>query len=233
MTGRTRFFVLGAMLVLSITLCTGLVAYYNTGLLSAAQPAGRAELTYLPGDSAAVAYASVAEVMKSDVRKRIQQALPTGEEKQKLLDETGIDIERDIDSVVAGFNPEAKQEGVVVLVRGRFDAAKIEALATSHGATVETYQGKRLLVASDMSKMHEAMAHDSMAQHDQATHVAHTEALHSTAALGFFEPGLLAMGDPAAIKRAIDVHVSGENVTKNDDLMKIINDLKSGNNAWI
>jgi hypothetical protein len=233
MTGRTRFFVLGAVLVLSIGLCTGLVAYYNTGMLTASAPAGQAELTYVPQDSAAVAYANVAEVMKSDVRKRIQQALPTGEDKQKLLDETGIDVEKDIDSVVAGFNTDGKQDGVVVLIRGRFDAAKIESLAQSHGAVPEDYKGKHLLVGHETPNGHDTMAHDPAARHADATHAAHMEALHSTAALGFVEPGLLALGDPDAIKRAIDVHVSGENVTKNNDLMKIINDLKSGNNAWI
>jgi hypothetical protein len=229
MTSRTRFFVLGSVLVVSIGLCTGLVAYYNSGLSAAADPSGRADLAYLPVDSAAVAYASVAEVMKSDVRKRIQQALPTGEEKQRLLDETGIDLEHDIDSVVAGFTTgitgASAPDGVVVLIRGRFDAAKIEGLATSHGATMETYKGKRLLVTGAMPK-----SNDTMAGHGDASHFG---ALHSTGALGFLEPGVLALGDSDAIKRAIDAQASGQNVTKNADLMKLINDLKSGSNAWV
>jgi hypothetical protein len=225
MTSRTRFFVLGSVLVLSVGLCTGLVAYYNSGLSATADPSGRAELAYLPVDSTAVAYASVAEVMKSDVRKRIQQALPTGEDKQRLLDETGIDLEHDIDSVVAGFtNGGPAPEGVVVLIRGRFDVAKIEGLVTAHGAALETYKGKRLLVAATMPN------HDTVASHGDASHFG---MLHSTGALGFIEPGVLALGDSAAIKRAIDAHDSGENVTKNADLMKLINDLKSGSNAWV
>jgi hypothetical protein len=225
MTSRTRFFVLGSVLVVSIGLCTGLVALYSGGLSAAADPSGRGELAYLPVDSTAVAYASVAEVMKSDVRKRIQQALPTGEDKQRLLDETGIDLEHDIDSVVAGFtNGEPAQNGVVVLIRGRFDAAKIEGLVTAHGATMETYKGKRLMVAGTMPN------HDAVANRGDASHF---EMLHSTGALGFVEPGVLALGDSAAIKRAIDAHESGENVTKNADLMKLINDLKNGSNAWV
>jgi hypothetical protein len=226
MTSRTRFFVLGSVLVVSIGLCTGLVAFYNSGLSAAADPSGRAELAYLPVDSTAVAYASVAEVMKSDVRKRIQQALPTGEEKQRLLDETGIDLEHDIDSVVAGFtNGGPAPEGVVVLIRGRFDAAKIEGQATTHGAALETYKGKRLLVMSAPANTHEAVAGRGDASHFGM--------LHSTGALGFLEPGVLALGDSDAIKRAIDAHASGENVTKNADLMKLINDLKTGSNAWV
>jgi len=226
MTTRTRYFVLGSALVLSLGLCTGLVAYYNDGLSSMTAPAGRSELAYLPEDSSAVGFANVSEVMKSDVRKRIQQALPTGEEKQRLQDETGIDLEHDIDSVVAGFNGGGSpHDGVVVLVRGHFDPAKIEALAEQHGAVAETYKGKRLLVSSERSNMH-----DTVAGHADTSHFG---VLKSTGALGFVENGLLALGDADAIKAAIDAHESGNNVTKNADLMKIVNDLKSGNNAWI
>src|SRR5690606_21720146 len=73
-------------------------------------------------------------------------ALPDGSEKDRFLKETGIDVERDIDTVIAGIGPDgAESRGPVVLLRGRFDATRIEQAATSHGATVEEYKGRRML----------------------------------------------------------------------------------------
>ena len=226
MTSRTRYFLFASVAVLSLGLCTGLVAYYNGALPFSAPVAGRSELAYLPADSTAVAYANVAEVMKSEFRKRIQQALPTGEDKQKLLEETGIDLEHDIESVVAGFTgDDPAQGGAIVLIRGRFDATKVESMCTAHGATIEVYKGKRLLLGGEMPKAREGVA--SMGSGS------HFEVLHNAGGLAFLDSNLLVIGDSGAIKRAIDAAASGENVTKNDQLMKLVDDLRTGNNAWV
>ena len=107
--------------------------------------------------------------------------LPTGEAKDELLQETGIDIENDIDIVVAGFTPPAAgtsmEQGAVVLVRGRFDVTQIETLATQHGAAVEEYGGKRMLVFSD-----------------DARHRSQPPDCDGKPGLAFLEPGLLGLG---------------------------------------
>src|ERR1700733_13237179 len=123
MTRLTRNFMLGSAVVVLLGLCTGLVAYYNGGLPIG--PAGNpSELSYLPQGTNVVAQADVAAIMKSDFRKHLPQSLQTGEEKQKLQDETGIDLEKDIDSVVAGFgNSQQAAQGTLVFTRGRFDQA--------------------------------------------------------------------------------------------------------------
>jgi len=41
--------------------------------------------------------------MDSQFRQKLHEVMPTGAEKDRLFAETGIDIERDIDTVVAGL----------------------------------------------------------------------------------------------------------------------------------
>ena len=70
---------------------------------------------------------------------------------RELQEQTGINIETDIDRVVACLHPDPDDKNMpgagMVLARGRFDETKIEALMREHGAQVEAYKGKRLIVA--------------------------------------------------------------------------------------
>lgn len=143
MTQRTRYFLTGSALVLMVGLATGLVAYYNGNLPLGARSADLSEFTYLPADSTAVAFADVRAIMDSEFRQKLRQVLPTGEEKDKLQAETGIDLERDIDTVVASFSGnQATPSGALVLVRGRFNDVQVETVARQHGAAVEEYSRK-------------------------------------------------------------------------------------------
>lgn len=222
MNKRTRYFVVGSVAIVVVGLCTGLVAFYNGGLplLSSAQ--GPSELAYLPADSSAVAYANVREVMNSDFRQKINQAIPTGEARDEFLKETGIDIERDIDTVVAAAG--AGEQGPVVLVRGRFNASQIEALLMQNAGTVETYQGIR--VATGAHKIH-AVPEGSV---DVPRDVVMKE--NQPPAVGFLETDLLVVGSVASVKRAIDSKVSGQNVTTNSELMTYVNNIRAGQSAW-
>src|SRR5256885_15924670 len=101
MTKRTRYFMFGAGLVLLMAVGTGLVAFYNGGLPMLRSTSGPQDLAYLPSGASAVAFANVHDIMNSEFRQKIRQVLPTGEEKDKLLQDTGIDLEHDIDTVVA------------------------------------------------------------------------------------------------------------------------------------
>ena len=95
MTTRTRYFVITSLLVLVVGLGTGLLAYY-TGLPGGLRLGGDGpdELRYVPRNAAVVAYADVREIMISDIRQRIRQAVPVPEDGQRQFQEqTGIDIE--------------------------------------------------------------------------------------------------------------------------------------------
>jgi hypothetical protein len=211
MNQRTRSFLIGSAAVVLLGLGTGLVAYYNGGLPTLGQ-ASDAEFHYLPASAAAVGYADVRSIMSSEFRQKLREVLPTGEEKDKIQAEFGVDIENDIDTVSAAYLGGGTAESVVVIVRGRFDAGQIEAKATEHGAVAEEYKGKKMLVFSASSG-------------STATH-------HSTGGVAFLEVGTLALGEAGAIRQAIDAAESGQDVRKNAELMKVVNDVRGSGNAW-
>ena len=202
---RTRYFFVGSALILVVGLCAGLVAYYGGNLPLRASTIGPAELTYLPAATTGVAYANVREIMNSDFRRKLSTMLPTGAGKHTLLAETGIDIEQDIDSVVAGIQT-GNAEIPVVFLRGRFDRARIETTATSRGATREQHEGRTLLVF----------------QH----------AGESNPAIAFLESDLVALGDAAGLRRAIDVSLRGESVVRRPEVMKLVAAVDGAGNAW-
>ncbi len=153
--------------------------------------------------------------MASELRQKLHRALPLQENGQReLANATGINLETDIDHVVACLHPDVdstKMPGAgMVLARGRFDEVKIEALMREHGAHVEDYKGKRLIVADG------DMVGDTTRGHA------------GSFSLSFMEPGLAALGCTKLIRSAIDLHQGGANpqtglasVTGNEDLMNL------------
>jgi hypothetical protein len=221
MTVKTRYFVIVSLLILVVGLGTGLVAYFvgfpGIGLARG----GPDELQYVPPTATVVAFADVREVMSSDLRRRLHDVLPDGGDGQREFEnETGINIERDIDQVVAfaeGGPASAGRRGSgLVLARGRFDAVKIEALLRQHGAQVDEYGGKRLFV-TQLGR-----------QSDQQP-----VAADSTFGLVFLEPGLVALGSGSLLRGAVDRQAGGENLTDNDDMMALVRSLQGANNAWV
>lgn len=204
MTKRTRYFIAVASLIMVAGLGTGLVAYFNGGLPLAAFRSGPEDLGYVPSDSSVVAYANVRDIMSSEFRQKLRETVPTGEARDEFLGETGIDIERDVNSVlVATSAADAAHHGdnSIALVRGVFSQAQIEASATQHGATVGEYKGKRLIL------------------------------MNNKMTVAFLEPSLLAVGGDAFVRRAIDAK-AGDNINANADMMRLINDLDGNNSAW-
>ncbi len=204
---RTRYFFVGSALVVTVGLCTGLVAYYSGHLPLRASSIGPAELSYLPADTAGVAYANVREIMNSEFRRKLSTVLPAGHGKHQLLAETGIDIEQDIDSVLAGLAGGQSTDVPVVLLRGRFDAARIEGVATARGASASEHQGRTLLVFQGGGDTNPALA--------------------------FLEPGLIGLGDAAALRRAIDTAVANTSVVDQAALMQLVADVTGAGNAWV
>jgi hypothetical protein len=221
MTARTRYFVIASLLVLSVGVGTGLVAYY-VGFPAGAfgKHPGPEELQYIPRDASVIAFANVQEVMHSDLREKLHKAMPAGENGQaELRNLTGINLETDVFRVVACMYPDvsganAPGEGMV-LARGNFDETRIEALMRDHGAHVEDYKGKRVIVA------------------DVPGNGPHSFAV------SFFEPGLAALGTTKVIRAAVDLHQGGDNpqtgvqsIIGNEELMTLIHALDTANNVW-
>jgi hypothetical protein len=227
MVNRTRYFVIASLLVLGVGLATGLVAFYMGFPAGAFQRRGPEELQYIPRDAALIAYADVQHIMTSELRQKLRRVIPLHDNGQReFQDRTGINIETDIDRVVACVRPDAERgdpAGMhtsanlpgsgMVLARGRFDEVRIEALMREHGAHVENYNGKRVVVAN-------------VGDHPGSFGVA------------FVEPGLVAVGTMRLVHAAIDLHQGGDNpqtgvasATGNDELMNLVRSLDAGN-AW-
>ena len=233
MTTKTRYFVIGSLLVLGVGLGTGLVAYYAGFPLGAfANRGGPVELGYVPRDASVIAFANVHDIMTSELRQKLHRALPMQENgQQELQDQTGINLETDVDTVVACMAPDPGGTNMpgagIVLARGRFDETKIEALMRERGAHVETYNGARLIVA-DPGKADPDIPHGDYMIPPHA----------SGLSLSFMEPGLAAIGSTKLIKSAIDLHKTGNNPQKgvesvlgNDELMNLVRSLDNAN-AW-
>ncbi|HJR61327.1 MAG TPA: hypothetical protein VJ813_18085 [Vicinamibacterales bacterium] len=207
MTKRTRYFMAGSAAVLAAGLCTGLVAYFAGGFPSVSAAPVANELRYVPADSAVVAYADVRSIMDSDLRQRLKAAMPMHEKGQEEFQaQTGIDIEKDIDYIVAAASGPTPEAGGLVVARGRFNNTQLEALALQHGGVVEEYQGKRLV-------------HSPENKGEQVT-------------LAFLEAGLVAIGTKATVIRAIDAQMSSQSVTGNSEMMDLVAEIGNRGNAW-
>ncbi len=216
MTAKTRYFLIGSVMVLILGLSIGLVAFYGgmpAGLFSAQN--GPEELKYLPGDSAVVAYANVRDVMNSELRQRLRKFEGvTDEGRSEFKTRTGIDIEQDIDHVVACMGtpgPDAERTGLVV-VTGRFDTSKIEAMAVEHGGKAEQYKGTRLLTMAHQAKAEDAGGGPEMA-------------------MGFLGKGVVALGTADMVRRAVDRGAGGDNVPANAEMMRLVGGM-SGESMW-
>ena len=120
MTRSTRYFMAGSAAVLAAGLCTGLVAYYGGGFQALSASTGPIELRYVPPDAAVIAYADVGAIMNSELRLRIKEAMPMHQKGQEEFQrETGIDIERDIQYVVAAVTPGT--HSALLVARGNFN----------------------------------------------------------------------------------------------------------------
>jgi hypothetical protein len=217
MSKGTRYFVITAGAILAVGLTTGLVASYMGLPVAFSSAAGPDELQYVPSDASVVAYANVREIMDSDFRQRFRQFEPDTHERDEFQEKTGVNIEEDINSVVAALVgctdlSTSPQKSVLLLARGRYDydQARLELLALEHGGKVEDY------VTPDGTKR-------------LVTHV--DDDGTPDMAIGFLEGNLIAIGGYDAIKKAIDAKQGRNLVSVNGDLMTQISQIDASN-AW-
>src|SRR5207237_6586927 len=92
-----------------VGLGTGVIAYvFGFPTSARARQGGPDELRYVPANAALVAFADVHQIMTSDTRQRLRSALPDiPNGQQEFQTQTGINIETDIDRVVAFIAPHA------------------------------------------------------------------------------------------------------------------------------
>ena len=211
MNKKTRLFLLGSALTVTVGLGTGLLAYYG-GLptLASSREVGPKELDLVPADAAIVAFANVREVMASEFRQNLKQIVPDHDThgQDEFQRETGIDIENDIDSVIAyvGATGTADHPSGFVIIRGRFDFGRLEAKASEHERVQVEQLGTARLLRLPSNKDGKA------------------------AVLALVEPGVLMFGEEGPVKRALS-H-SGPSITSNDEMMGMISDVEGSANLW-
>ncbi len=221
MTKRTRYFILGSVGVLVLGLTVGLAAYFG-GIRGLAGQSGPDELAYVPDNAAVVAYANVRDLMASQFRRDIQGLEPASRRQgqDELRNTLGIDVEKDIDYVVACMLAPAAgaadhERSGYVLAHGTFDQPKIEAFIREKGGVEQAYKGRRLFV--------HAVGDDEIPVKNAAGELAVT----------FVVPGIVALGNPEALHEVIDMATgSGRSVRANREMMKMITGVDSGN-AWV
>jgi hypothetical protein len=224
MTKQTRLFLLGSVGILVAGLGTGLVAAYVGGFqnLNILGSSGPDELAYLPSNATVVAFANVREIMDSELHQKLRAMAPrNGNGMARFEEETGVDVTRDVDYVLAAIGGDASdtttggtttgapnQGHPLVIARGRFDTVRIEGLVRSKGGMVEDYKGVRLLAVTEPNGAMEG-------------------------ALAFVEPGLIAMGARDAVRRAIDARQGGAgSAAGNEELVRLVKESDDGN-AWV
>ena len=208
MKANSRYILLAGAGVLVVGLMAGGIAYLQGGFqaLAVAQSAPD-ELRYVPTGATLVAYANVREVMLSSFRNHLREVNPDFDGQHQFQEETGIDLESDIDSVVATLAPNGDQSSGLILLNGRFDPERLESLARQHGGRVEEYAGRRLFT--------QARDDDEFS-------------------MSFVEAGVLALGSAAMVRGAIDLSAGtvADNVTGNARLMGLMSQVRGDTNAW-
>ena len=206
MTRNTRYFMAGSAAVLVAGLCTGLVAYYGGGFQALSASTGPIELRYVPPDAAVIAYADVGAIMNSELRLRIKEAMPMQQKGQEEFQrETGIDIERDIQYVVAAVTPGT--HSALLVARGNFNPRLSRVWPFSTAASsrptgqAADFQGRRRARAE---RRHPGVPRAGPGRHRRHRH---RQARH---------------------RRAAD----RTSVISNDEIMTLVSDIEHGNNAW-
>ncbi len=149
----------------------------------AAGAADQALLSRIPADTKVVLGVNVAGFSASAAGKSLfSQAQTAQPQLQQMVKAAGFDPLRDVQEVlVASRGDEAANSRMLVLAKGSFDAAKLAAMAGQQGAAAQNYRGVTVFAGKQPS--------DGW--------------------LALLDSSLLAYGDPASMRRAIDGNGAG------------------------
>jgi len=234
MTSKSRYFLVGASLTLVLGLAVGLVAYYSYRGGAGAEAGLPAELGWVPSDADMVAYANVSAVMHSGLRRDLEN-LAAGHGRggrHPMHEVVGIDLEEQVSHVVAYVSHPEQESGVppqvLLLCRGTFDQARVEQFLLEHGGTAEEYHAKRLVTR------HRTAAASSDPNRNQNPSEAREP--HQEFAVGFVEPGLVAVGRSDLVRHALDRPSSAlkgsAGVASNAEMIEMIRHT-AGSTAWV
>src|SRR5436190_5853332 len=209
MNHRTRLFVIVASTTLAVGVTTAGVASYVGlgGAIGILGSGSSGDLAFVPGTAQFVAYADVRGLMDSDLRHKLQPTIPSAPAGNSSLEQIGLNLETDVDSVLVASLPLAAS-GVpsdnpsLLIARGRFDAGRIEATIRDAGGSPTQYRGTRLVANEQI-------------------------------AVALVETGQLVVGRPDAVKLALDTKSGASaSVTGNDDVMRLVHHVDDSD-TWV
>lgn len=236
-TAKTRYFLVGSAAVLTAGLAAGTVAYMGGMPRAFASNAGPDELSLVPAGAAVVAYANVQGVMSSEFRQRLTGLMDDeGKGRQEFQEHTGIDVERDIDAVIAAMSPGAggPHENGFVALRGRFDIGKIEALVVSKGGRIDEYKGARLLLAPERSDDESSEPAEPAEPTTSDNTVARKLHAHVSPIIALVNGNLVIVGSDAAVKAAID-RSQGDgtaSITSDGEFVRMLESVDQNSTVW-
>jgi hypothetical protein len=201
MTKRTRLFVAIAAGILVVGLGTGLLAsYMGIQNLTLIGGDGPQEFAYVSSNTHVLGFANVRAVMDSELRRKLMDLHPGADNADRFQERTGINITTDIDSVLAAVGSE--------VVEG-------------HGPPLVLAKGR-----FDQVRL-EGFARDEGGVVEDYKGI--RLITHDDFAVAFVEPGLVALGNPPAVRRAIDTKQAGSgSVTGNEEVMRLVRQVNDG-----
>ena len=233
-TAKTRYFLIGSAAVLTAGLAAGTVATMGGMPRAFASNTGPDELSLIPQGAAVVAYANVKGVMNSEFHQRLYSLMDgAGKERQEFQEHTGIDVEKDIDAIIAALAPSPDganpHETGFVALRGRFDTTRIEALVTSKGGRLGEYNGARLLLAPE----HEA---EAVPDGTTAPAVEGKVRKHFNPVIALVNANLVIVGAEPAVKAAIDRNAGSPgataSITSDPEFLRMLESVDQNSTVW-
>jgi hypothetical protein len=186
-------------LVLSLLLATCIVG------LGAVDPT---LLILLPADTESVTSINVENVRASDFGKFLLSRMTSnGQSLQKLIQETGFDPRRDLQSLLIVGSRSTEPTGAskyVVLARGIFDEDRIKAATSKNGSVAQNFEGVDILVRGQKPGSQNALA--------------------------FLQSGVAAIGDLASLKEVITTRAHPSIL--DPKLQELISSAGNGNDVW-
>jgi len=237
-TAKTRYFLLGSAAVLTAGLAAGTVAYTGGMPRAFASNAGPDELSLVPAGAAVVAYANVQGVMSSEFRQRLTTLIDDeGKGRQQFQEHTGIDVERDIDAIIAALAPGGDglgHENGFVALRGRFDIGRIEALVASKGGQISEYKGARLVQAPGRAdETDDDQADAGEPAEPEPTNREHRRE-HPSPVIALVNGNLVIVGSDAAVKAAVDRSQGAgtASISSDGEFVRMLESVDQNSTVW-
>ena len=223
MTQRTRYFLLGSALVVVVGLCTGLVAYYN-GALPRLPPSQDSELAYHAGrfDGPGLRRRPGDHELGVPPEAPRRSCRPATRRTAPATKSASISSRTSTSWSPASRATSVQRRRLVVVFAAGSTTASIETTAVQHGATAEDYHGKR--TAADARTARHASGRGPRRRREACAR----SCRGASSSLGCWRSATAARSG-----RRLTGRGTKADITKNAELMKLVNDVRSGANAWV